>query len=304
VVALNRLVKQGYQVFWMAKDLELEGETHAAGTMMVKNQAGLQAALQDIVADLCVTFQGIGEVPQVKRYALTQPRIGLYKSWSASMDEGWTRFVLEQFEFDYQSLMDKDMRKGGLEQSYDVVILPDMDNRTIVRGMSESAVPPEYAGGIGEIGVKNLKAFVESGGTLITLNGAAEFALKSLHLAVENRAAGLNRKDFFIPGSLLKVLNDVTHPIAYGYTRDSAVFFRRSPIFTVGKGHSVVSYPAHALLSGWATGEDLLTNQSAIVDVPFGKGRVILIGFPAQYRSQSHSSFRYLFNAIYYGVAE
>ncbi len=303
MVVLNRLTKQGFEVFWTAEKMELNGKTYAAGTMLVKNKEGLDAALQKIVQDLHVTFQGFTEMPGIKQYSLIRPRIGLYKSWSASMDEGWTRFVLEQFEFDYQSLNDRDIRKGELRQAYDVIILPDMGNRTILNGMSEKAIPPEYAGGIGEIGAKNLKDFIRKGGTLITLNGAAEFALKNLHLGVEDKAAGLNRKDFYIPGSLLKVVNDVSHPVAYGYSRDATIFFRRSPVFAAGEGHSVVSYPAHALQSGWVTGEDYLTNQNAVVDIPFEQGKVILIGFPALYRSQSHGSFRYLFNAIYYGAA-
>ncbi|NOR15671.1 MAG: hypothetical protein GQ544_08205 [Candidatus Aminicenantes bacterium] len=304
MVVLNRLTKQGFQVFWTAEELVLNGKTYAAGAMLIKEQAGLDAALHKIVQDMHVTFQGLTEMPNIKQYSLVHPRVGLYKSWSASMDEGWTRFVLEQFEFDYQSITNRDIRKGGLEQAYDVIILPDMGNRTILNGVSENAVPPEYAGGIGEIGVKNLKDFIQKGGTLITLNGAAEFALKNLHLGVENKAAGLKREDFFIPGSLLKVVNDVSHPLAFGYPRDAAIFFRRSPIFAVGEGHSVVSYPAHALQSGWVTGEEHLTNKSAVVDIPLDQGKVILIGFPALYRSQSHGSFRYLFNAIYYGASK
>jgi len=219
------------------------------------------------------------------------------------MDEGWTRFVLERFDFPYRSLHDADIRKGDLENEFDVIILPDMRNGAIVNGVSERQVPPEYAGGIGEAGVKNLRAFTEAGGALITLNSAADFAVKSLNVGVADRSAGLPRKEFFIPGSLLKVLNRTTHPIAYGYGRDAAVFFRRSPVFEVLEGTSVVSYPPEALLSGWVSGEKHLTGRSALVDVPYGKGRVILIGFPAQYRSQAHGSFRYLFNAILYGAS-
>ena len=142
-----------------------------------------------------------------------------------------------------------------------------------------------------------------NGGTLITLNSAAEFSIKNLNLGVENKVEGVNRRDFFIPGSLLQVINDNTHPIAYGYERDAVVFFRRSPVFAAYEGQGIVKYPVHPLLSGWVSGEKYLVNQSAIVDVPFGKGKVILIGFPAQYRSQSHGSFRYLFNSIFYGLS-
>jgi hypothetical protein len=220
------------------------------------------------------------------------------------MDEGWTRWVLEQYEIPHKSVFDKEIRKGDLNRIFDVIIIPDLRESAIINGMSETDVPPEYAGGIGDVGIKNLNEFVKNGGTVITLNGGADFAIKNLHLAVENSVDGLDRKDFFIPGSILKALNDTSHPIAYGYERLSAIFFRRSPAFSVNEGHSVVKYPTHSLLSGWLTGEDKLVIKSAIVDVPCGEGKVILIGFPVVYRGQSHGTFRYLFNAIYYGPAE
>ena len=164
-------------------------------------------------------------------------------------------------------------------------------------------MPAEYAGGIGEVGVKNIRDFVRSGGALIALNSAAGFCTKRLHLSVTNSVARKGRKDFFIPGSLLKVLNDTDHPIAFGYQRDAAIFFRRSPVFDVDEGVSVVRYPSEPFLSGWINGEEFLVNKSAIADVPYEKGRVILIGFPVLYRGQAHGSFKYLFNAIYYGAA-
>lgn len=220
------------------------------------------------------------------------------------MDEGWTRWVLEQYEVPYKSVFDKEIRQGNLNELFDVIILPDLRENLIVEGMSETSVPPEYAGGIGEVGVNNLIDFVKSGGTVITLNGSADFAIKHFRLGVENSVGGLSRKEFFIPGSILSVLNDTSHPVAYGYERDAELFFRRSPAFIVNEGSSVARYPTHTLLSGWTTGDEHLVNRSAIVDVPYGKGRVILIGFPVLYRGQSHGTFRYLFNAIYYGPSE
>ena len=153
------------------------------------------------------------------------------------------------------------------------------------------------------MGLKNLVDFVKNGGTMIILNGAADFAIKHFHLGVENSVSGLNRREFFIPGSILKALNDTDHPIAYGFERDAALFYRRSPAFVANEGRSVVKYPTETLLSGWSTGDEHLIDKSAIVDVPYGEGKVILIGFPVVYRGQSHGTFRYLFNAIYYGPA-
>jgi hypothetical protein len=303
-VALNRLLQAGFSVSWSEGEFNSGGRIFPAGTMLVPNAAGLPERLESLTRDLWVEFIPLELEPAgVSLQAIKPPRLGVYKSWTASMDEGWTRFVLEQFEFPFTSISDAQVRGGGLHKQWDVIILPDMSDRTVVQGLDEGSAPVEYTGGIGEVGVEELRSFLKSGGTLITLNSAADFALKRLHLGVEDGVAGLSRQEFFIPGSLLKVINDTSHPIAYGCERDSAVFFRRSPAFVVGEGSSVVRYPARALLSGWVTGEQHLINRSALVDVPYGKGRVILIGFPAQYRAQSHGSFRYLFNAVYYGAS-
>ncbi len=304
IIALNRLIEKEYTVFWTAEKFEANGKTYPEGTMIVKNRDGLLHDMESITQKLWVHFDGLWAEPKVKIYALKEPRVGLYKSWTASMDEGWTRWVLEQYEIPFKSVFDKEIRKGDLNEIFDVIVIPDLRESAIIRGVPETAVPAEYAGGIGEVGLKNLNEFVKKGGTVITLNGGADFAIKNLHLAVENSVDGLDRKDFFIPGSILKALNDTSHPIAYGYERLSALFFRRSPAFSVNEGHSVVKYPTHSLLSGWLTGEDKLVIKSAIVDVPCGEGKVILIGFPVVYRGQSHGTFRYLFNAIYYGPAK
>ncbi|MCU0644659.1 MAG: hypothetical protein MUC94_10395, partial [bacterium] len=223
----------------------------------------------------------------------------------ASIDEGWTRWVLEQFEFAYQSVFDSDIRAGNLDEKFDVILVPDLGVRTIVQGNSPDFVPPEYCGGVGEQGVRHLKSFVERGGTLITLNSSSDFVIKRFNLDIKNSVTEIDRKDFFIPGSILKVRNKTDHPIAYGFEAETPIFFRRSPVFEVNAGTAVINYPdSNPLLSGWLNGEEYLFNKSAIVDVPYGKGKIIMIGFPAQYRGQSHGTFRYLFNAIYYGAAK
>jgi hypothetical protein len=272
--------------------------------MLVLQKEGLDADLEEIVRNLHVHFVALNTKSKLSVIRLQPIRLGLYKSWTASMDEGWTRWVLEQFEFPYTSVFDKDIREGNLEKKMDVLLLPDFrDSKTIVDGLSDKDVPPEYAGGIGEVGVKNIKNFIQQGGTLITLNSSAQFVIENLHLGVQNIVAGKDRKDFFVPGSILKVLNKSDHPITYGFQRDTAIFFRRSPAFSVDEGTSVAKYPAKPFISGWINGEELLVGRSAIVDVPYEKGKVILLGFPVLYRGQSHGSFRYLFNAIYYGAS-
>ncbi len=301
-IALNRLVKKGYSVFWSAEKFDAHGKTYPEGTMMVENENGLVSDLKALVQELWVHFEGLGTKPEIERYALRPPRVGLYKSWTASMDEGWTRWVLEQYEVPFKNINNSEIKRGDLSENFDVIIFPDMNEGAIIKGMSEKSVPPEYAGGIEEVGVNSLIEFAKKGGTVITLNGAADFAIRQFHLGVENSIRGLRRNEFFIPGSILEVLNDTSHPVAYGYGRDEAVFFRRSPAFVAHEGRSVARYPAESFLSGWVTGDQHLIDKSAIVDIPYGAGKIILIGFPAQYRGQSHATFRYLFNAIYYSI--
>jgi hypothetical protein len=301
-VALNRLIQKGYTVSWGAEQFEANGRTYPEGTMIVETEDGLLEDLESITNGLFVHFEGLQAKPKIKVYSLRPPRVGLYKSWTASMDEGWTRWVLEQYEFAYESITNSEIKRGDLNENYDVIIFPDLNERTIIGGMPESSVPPEYAGGIEEVGVKNLIDFAKKGGTIVTLNGAADFAISQFHLGVENEVRGLNRNEFFIPGSILKVLNDASHPIAFGCERDTALFFRRSPAFVVHEGRSVARYPTDSFLSGWATGDKHLINKSAIADVPYESGRIILIGFPALYRGQSLATFRYLFNSIYYSL--
>jgi hypothetical protein len=303
MVALNRLAAKGHTIFWTAEEFESNGKTYPEGTMIVENREGLLEDMGSLVQELWVHFDGLKAEPSVKRYALKEPKVGLYKSWTASMDEGWTRWVLEQYEVPFASVFDKNIREGNLNDAFDVIIIPDLNEGAIIKGLPETAVPAEYAGGIGEIGLKNLVDFAKNGGTVITLNGGADFAIKHFHLGVENGVRGMNRREFFIPGSILKVLNDRSHPIAFGYERGAALFFRRSPAFVVHEGRTVVRYPAETLLSGWSTGDEHLIDKAAIVDIPYGEGKVILIGFPVVYRGQSHATFRFLFNALYYGPA-
>ena len=305
VIALNRLLKKKHKVFWANESFKIDGTTYPSGTKIIKQKKGLLADLTTIARELHVNFKGVTAKPKIKAFELKPVRLGLYKSWSASMDEGWTRWVLEQYELPFKSILNGDIRKGDFRKQLDVLLFPDIAERTIVNGISEKEIPSEYAGGIGNEGIENIKKFVENGGTIITLNSAAGFPIQHFELAIQDSSRKFKRKEFFIPGSILKAKVDKTHPIAFGFEKETAIFFRRSPVFDANQGKVVVSYPAeNPLLSGWVNGEKHLFNKAAIVDVQFGKGKIILIGFPALYRAQSHNTFRFLFNSIYYGAAK
>ena len=233
-------------------------------------------------------------------------RIGIYKSWRANMDEGWTRWLLDTYEVPYTSVTDTDVRAGTLRERFDVLILASDGTQAMVDGHPEGSVPPEYAGGIGEAGVRALDAFVRDGGTLVCLNQSADFAIARLHVPVRNVLAGVDRRSFFGNGSILEVTTDPGHPVMAGMPERAKIFFDRSPAFATTDGFQgrILARYADAgspLLSGYLLGEDRLHGQAAAIDVAHGAGHVILIGFRPQWRGQPWGSFRVLLNAALYG---
>jgi hypothetical protein len=232
-------------------------------------------------------------------------RVGLYRSWLASMDEGWTRWILEQYKFPFKNLYNADIRGGHLREHYDVVILPDMSERQIIAGQRPGTIPERYAGGIGEDGVQELRDFVDAGGTLVTFNNASMFAVDQLQLPVENALAGLTPAQFLCSGCLLSAhLEDAKNPLTAGVTPDVAVMFERGPAFntkTGFKGTVLARYPRERspLLSGYLAGADRLQGKIAALQADYGKGHVLLLGFRPQWRGQSHAGYKFFFNALY-----
>lgn len=305
VILVNRLMKQDYQVYWTAVPLTTVDGEYPPGTLVVTGTKAQLAAIPRFIGDLAVHLTALEKRPRIQLYRLKPARLGIYQSWTANIDEGWTRWVLEQFEFSFQQVKDQNVRNGHLNRWLDVIIIPSLSDRSIVQGNSVETMPIEFCGGIGEQGVNHLRAFVQQGGTLIAMNRAADFAIRQFNLAIRNSVQDLDRSDFFVPGSILRVQVNNHHPIGYGFERQSAIFFWNSPVFEGKQGISVINYASDKLLlSGWLTGMQYLANRSALIDVPIGRGKIVLIGFPALFRGQAYRTFRFLFNAIFYATAE
>jgi hypothetical protein len=236
------------------------------------------------------------------------PRVGLYKSWVASMDEGWARFVLELFDAPYQSVQDKDVRGGNLRSRFDVIILPDQSAKDIIEGHSAGTMPAEYVGGIGLEGVAELKAFVEAGGTLIAVDGATDVPIQHFAIPVRNALEGVKNTEFYCPGSLLRLTLEPGSPLTVGLPADAAAFFVNGRAFDVDADTSgAVSVPARyatekLLMSGWINGEARIAGKAAMVEAHVGRGRVVLVGFSPYFRGQPHGTFRILFNPILQSV--
>ncbi|MCC6628457.1 MAG: hypothetical protein IT340_13795 [Chloroflexi bacterium] len=301
---VNRLLAHGVAVHRLPAARVGRGEL-AAGAWLVSGAAG-GVALEAAMQDLAVIVEPLAAAPAREATRVRSPRLGLYRSWRQSgTDEGWTRFVLEGFEFPLHTLHDRDIRQGRLRARYDAIILPSQPVPDIVEGNREGDYPPDVAGGIGLQGFDCLRAFVEDGGVLIVLGQACEAAIAYLYLPVTNVLAGLKSEEFYSPGSLLRVLVDPAHPLGYGFRRQETVMFVHGPAFEARAGSVAVRYPlSDPVLSGWLLGADYLADRAAIVEVPVGRGRVTLIGPRVQFRAQTRGAYRFLFNAIFAAVTE
>ncbi len=234
---------------------------------------------------------------------VSRPRVGLYRPWTASMDEGWTRWVLEEHGFSFESLRDADLRTGSLRSRYDVVVLPSERATRLRDGHTPGTIPAPYAGGMGDEGVRALDAFVQEGGTLICLSASSDLCIEELHLPVRNTAGELGRDVFFSAGSILEAEVTESHPVMAGMPARAKIFFDRSPVFDVGEdfpGTVLARYADEGtpLLSGYLLGAEHLVGRAAAVVVPHGQGRVVLIGFRPQWRGQPRGTFRVLFNSL------
>ncbi|MGB7294630.1 MAG: M14 metallopeptidase family protein [Candidatus Aminicenantales bacterium] len=304
--AVNLLLEKGTNV----KRIDKEASGLRPGDFIVSG--GSKGVLEEIAEKAGVDFKALKSEIDAGTHEVKKPRLGMYQRYyGGNMDEGWTRLVLEMFAFPYTSLMDAEIKKGDLRARYDVIILPDDSPGMILGEIPEryrrfiSAVPPEYRSGIGQEGIDALKDFVEEGGTLITLGEASGLAIDKFSLRVRNVVADLPSKEFFCPGSTLKVNFDNTHPLAYGMPSEGLVLFNSNQAFDIQPGQknemyeTVVRYQERDLLqSGWLIGEKHLSGQPAMVRAEMGKGQIILIGFRPQHRGQTHGTFKLFFNAL------
>lgn len=236
----------------------------------------------------------------------------IYKSSIASMDEGWTRWVLDDqsngcTKYKYDSLTDAEIKVKSFNSK--TILFPDQSPNQMLNGYPKGSMPDEYTGGIGKDGVANLRKFVEDGGTLVFLNRASDFAIEQFNLPVKDVTKGLSRKDLFIPGSILRNEIDINHPLAKNMPKESIAWFEDSPAFEIqtdplaltNNFKIIATYPKdpkNILLSGWALGAEKLAGKAALVEFTIGKGKVILFGFRPQYRGQSLATFPLLFNSI------
>ncbi len=297
--ALNRAWESGGRVSFLAGAVGDSGSAGTSGRWAISGLSG--SARNAMVEELHLQASG-GSADGV---AMSRPRVGLYRPWNASMDEGWTRWVMEMYDFDFTSLYNADVRAGDLNGRYDVIVMADIGAGAILDGFEEGSVPARYAGGIGAEGVRELDAFVRQGGTLVTLNNSSRFAVDQLHLPVRNVVEDVDRDEYFAGGAIIQLHVDPSHPVMSGMPERAAVFVGNSPVFTVEddfRGRVLAKYPENGspLLSGYFLGEEYVHGYAAALDVAHGDGRVVLLGMKPQWRGQPFGTFKVLFNAALY----
>jgi hypothetical protein len=309
--AVHEVMVRGGRVTFAAEPVRAAGHTWPAGSPVVHGVEGLGDRAEAWARSFGTASAGLAEPPAGR--TLERLRVALYRPWIASIDEGWTRWVFEQWDVPFDSLRNAQVRSGNLRERFDVVVVPSIPHQQLMYGATRAH--PEYAGGLGREGVAALRAFVKDGGTLVLLDQASELGIRELGLPVRDVLSGQDRADadrWFAPGSLLRVAWDTSHPLAHGMPEESAVFYGRSdfgggPVFAVDPDAATVRvvarWPARdILLSGYAQGEERIAGHAALVEAELGEGRVVMFGFRPQHRGQPHDTFRALFNALYAGA--
>jgi hypothetical protein len=300
------------------------GDGFAPGDFAIA--AAPAAAIADVAAQTGVDFTAItGAAPTT--YEIRKPRIAMYQRYGGgNMDEGWTRLMFEQFNVPFKTLQDAEIKTSGLEAKYDVIVLPADSVAGMTgergagggeeggrggggRGGGPDNTPPEFRSGFGAEGVKALQAFVQKGGTLVTFGQAGDLPIQRFGLPVRNVVAGLPPKEFWCPGSTLRVRFDNRHPVAFGMpSQGLALFMAGSQAYEVtstDRSQDVEIFSTYVerdiLQSGWLLGEQVIAKKAAALSVKHGDGRVVLIGFRPQHRDQTHGTFKLVFNSFLAG---
>jgi hypothetical protein len=310
----------------------------AAGERVVARQDGFYVvtrsstagALQKVAGDLGVSAEVSTQPVATSESGLRAARIGLWDQYGGSMESGWTRWILEQFEFPFTRVYAPDLDAGNLNARFDTLIFVNGGIPSALPGgrggrgggrggaPEPAEVPAEYRSQLGRVSVETtlpkIREFVENGGTVIAIGDSAMNLARFLALPIDDHltenGAPLARSKYFVPGSVLSAKVDIKHPFAAGLRERTDFFFDNSPVFKLRPEAGSAGVRAIAafdspkpLRSGWAWGQQYLNSGVIAVDARVGKGTVLLFGPEILQRAQPHGTFKLLFNGLYASTA-
>jgi hypothetical protein len=325
-LAINRLLAAGEEVAWLTSGSQ-------QGAFFITSKPSTAALVAKLAADLGLNFEGVASRPQGSAITLRKVRIALADQYGGSMPSGWTRWLLEQFEFPFEVVFPKALDLGNLSAKYDVIIFPSGVGPAPAGGGGRGggrgggggaqAIPAEYDHMTGSYTaaqtLPQLKKFVEGGGTVLAVGRSAMNLAQLFQLPVGNHleekspdgsARQLPSEKYYVPGSVLRMTVDNTAPLAHGITNPVDIFFDNSPVFRLDpsaamKGVRPVAWfdTPTPLRSGWAYGQGYLEGGVQVLDAAVGKGRLFLFAPEITFRAQPHGTFKFLFNGIYLSTA-
>ncbi len=312
----------GMKVERLSEKTEVSGSTYGAGSFII-HKGSKNKAWKEVFESLPFQPGELKDSRALTANPLEIPRIALVDTWFHDMDAGWTRYLFDTYHIPYTVVRPGEFPKTDLAGNFDVIIFPDSDKDMLMTGKRKSdgsyymgSYHPDYVKGIGKEGMEKLMAFSEAGGIVVSWGRSTslfEGMLKIKHgdteeefsLPYRDISPKLSKAGLSIPGSLVKVKLIADHPLTLGMPESTGVFSRGKPVFQTSvpkfdmDRRVIGSYPEKALLiSGYASGEELMGNKAAMIWMKKGKGQFVLYGFSPQFRGSTRGSFKLLFNAI------
>ncbi|RYF99830.1 MAG: peptidase, partial [Chitinophagaceae bacterium] len=255
-------------------------------------------------------------------------RIAIWDTYGGSMPSGWIRYIMEQYKFDATVIYPQDIDKGNLKDKYDVIVFvggsipaynpnaTEVGNRGGFGTPALETIPEEYRARVGRISqdksIPQLKSFLEAGGKIVTIGSATNLAA---HLDLPVRNAMVEMVDgtekrlpatkYYVPGSVLNVAVDQSIAANWGMEKTADIYFDNSPVFKLSPSNSGKIRPlawfstATPLRSGWAWGQSYLQDGVAAFEADYGKGKLYAFGPEITFRSQTHGTFKWMFNQLY-----
>ena len=319
---INILLSRGVPVYRSFSEISVGEEILPPGAFYIEYSEQAYEILREASMKTLVQPIHLADTSALRDlWKVELKRIGVYQRfYGGNMEEGWTRLVLEEFEFPYTQVKDQPIKTGELDKIVDIIIFPDDPlpfitgenieeelSKRFKRPMKLPPYPPEYRSGIGSEGIEKLKEFVNRGGDVLTMGQAVELFIKGFKLPIKDLTEDItDPNQFMCPGSMLYAEIDTGHPLGFGMPRVAYVMLTDRPVIEIIPNHFnenyrvVAWYPEQNILrSGWLIGEKLLSRKPVLVEALIGKGKGYIYAFRPVFRAQTRGTFKLFFNALY-----